>query len=109
MKNIDIKLYDINSSELNELIDNSKVELKNKNEDYRNLQNQIFKIINSCPNISDLIEGNEVQSLNTEDCINLQKLILLYLKITTYEDREIFFLGARENYYYFKNIGIISK
>lgn len=109
MKNEIIKLYDIDSSELNELIDNIKVELKNKNENYKNLHNQIFKIINNCPNISELVEGNEVVSLNQEECKNLQKLISLYLKMATYEDIEIFFLGARENYYYFKNIGIISK
>ena len=26
-----------------------------------------------------------------------------------YEDREIFFLGARENYYYFKNLELIKE
>ena len=28
--------------------------------------------------------------------------------MSDYEDRKIFFLGARENYFYFKNLGIIK-
>lgn len=36
----------------------------------------------------------------------LQELIKLNMKMTTYEDREIFFLDNRENYFYFKNLVI---
>ena len=43
-------------------------------------------------NVLALIEDNEVNSLNEEECKILQKLIILNLKMTTYEDREIFFL-----------------
>lgn len=49
------------------------------------------------PNVLALIEDNEVSSLNDEECKILQKLIRLNMKMTTYEYREIFFLGAREN------------
>ena len=31
------------------------------------------------------------------------------MKMTTYEDREIFFLGARENYFYFRNMDLIKE
>ena len=31
------------------------------------------------------------------------------MQITTYEDRERFFLGARENYHYFRNMNLIRK
>ena len=60
-------------------------------------------------NVLALIEDNEVISLNEEECQILQKLIKLNMKMTTYEDREIFFLGARENYFYFKNMNLIKE
>ena len=53
-------------------------------------------------------ENDRVMSLNEEECKMLQKLVSLHLQISEYEDRKIFFLGARENYFYFKNLGIIK-
>ena len=60
------------------------------------------------PNILALLEDNEVESLNNEECKNLQKLLSIYSRMMDYEDREIFLLGARENYFYFKNLEILK-
>lgn len=51
---------------------------------------------------------DETLELNKEECKMLQKLNSLYMQMCNFEEREIFFLGAREAYYYFKNIGIIN-
>ena len=104
----DIKLYDIDSGELNELIDSRRIELRNKNEDYKKLRKQVCEIKEKYPNILSLLEDNEVENLNKEECKNLQKLLSLYSRMMDYEDREIFFLGARENYFYFKNLEILK-
>ena len=104
----DIKLYDIDSGELCELIDSKRIELRNKNEDYKKLRNQVCEIKEKYPNILSLLEDNEVENLNKEECKNLQKLLSLYSRMMDYEDREIFFLGARENYFYFKNLEILK-
>ena len=104
----DLKLYDIDSGELNELIDSKRIELRNKNEDYKKLRNQVCEIKEKYPNILSLLEDNEVENLNKEECKNLQKLLSLYSRMMDYEDREIFFLGARENYFYFKNLEILK-
>ena len=104
----DLKLYDIDSGELNELIDSRRIELRNKNEDYKKLRKQVCEIKEKYPNILSLLEDNEVENLNNEECKNLQKLLSLYSRMMDYEDREIFFLGARENYFYFKNLGILK-
>ena len=63
----------------------------------------------SYPNLQLLFEDNRVMSLNEEGCKMLQKLVSLHLQISEYEDRKIFFLGAKENYFYFKNLGIIKE
>ena len=105
----EIRLYDINSIEFNDLIDTARVELKRNNSEYKELQNKVNKIMESYPNLQLLFEDDRVMSLNEEECKMLQKLVSLHLQISEYEDRKIFFLGARENYFYFKNLGIIKE
>ena len=105
----EIKLYDIDSIEFNELIDNARMELKYNNSEYKELQNKVNKIMESYPNLQLLFEDDRVMNLNEEECKMLQKLVSLHLQISEYEDRKIFFLGARENYFYFKNLGIIKE
>ena len=104
----EIRLYDINSIEFSELIDTARVELKRNNSEYKELQNKVNKIMESYPNLQLLFEDDRVMSLNEEEGKMLQKLASLHLQISEYEDRKIFFLGARENYFYFKNLGIIK-
>lgn len=105
----EIRLYDINSIEFSELIDTARVELKRNNFEYKELQNKVNKIMESYPNLQLLFEDDRVMSLNEEECKMLQKLVSLHLQISEHEDRKIFFLGARENYFYFKNLGIIKE
>ena len=105
----EIRLYDINSIEFNDLIDTARVELNRNNSEYKELQNKVNKIMESYPNLQLLFEDDRVMSLNEEECKMLQKLVSLHLQMSEYEDRKIFFLGARENYFYFKNLGIIKE
>ncbi|NLC87876.1 MAG: hypothetical protein GX682_03775 [Clostridiaceae bacterium] len=55
-----------------------------------------------------ILEKDKEIILNEIDCKMLQKLVNIYLEMTMYEEREIFFLGGKEAYYYFKNIGILK-
>ena len=104
----EIRLYDMNSIEFSELIDTARVELKS-NSEYKELQNKVSKIMEEYPNLQLLFEDDKVMNLNEKECKMLQKLISLYLQMSDYEDRKIFFLGARENYFYFKNLGLIKE
>ena len=104
----EIRLYDMNSIEFSELIDTARVELKN-NSEYKELQNKVNEIIEMYPNLQLLFEDDKVMNLNENECKMLQKLVSLHLQLTDYEDRKIFFLGARENYFYFKNLGLIKE
>ena len=61
------------------------------------------------PNLQLLFEDDKVMILNEKECKMLQQLVSLYLQMSNYEDRKIFFLGARENYFYFKNLGLIKE
>lgn len=104
----EIRLYDMNSIEFSELIDAARVELKN-NFEYKELQNKVSEIMEEYPNLQLLFEDDKVMNLNENECKMLQKLVSLYLQMSDYENRKIFFLGARENYFYFKNLGLIKE
>ena len=104
-----MKLYDIDSGELSELIDSRRIALRTKSEEYEKIRKQVCEIKENYPNILALLEDTEVESLNSEECKYLQKLLSLYSRMTDFEDIEIFFLGARENYYYFKNLELIKE
>ena len=102
------KLYNLDSAEFYELIDSLRVRLKNKDEKYKNISDEIENIRIKYPNINSLFEDEKVTNLTEEECINLQKIIKKYLIISSMEEREIFFLGARENYYYLKNLDLLK-
>lgn len=103
------RLYDVDSIEFNELLDTAKIELKNDDLEYQDLENQVNEIMDKYPRIHSLFENDEVTNLNEEECKMLQNLISLYLKMSSFEERKIFFLGARENYFYFKNMNLIKE
>lgn len=105
----DMKLYNIDSGELSELIDSRRIALRTKSKEYEKLRKQFCEIKENYPNILALLEDNDVKNLNTEECKYLQKLLSLHSRMIDFEDREIFFLGARENYFYFKNINLIKE
>ena len=105
----EIRLYDINSIEFSELIDTARVELKRNNSEYKELQNKVSEIMEEYPNLQLLFEDDKVMNLNEKECKMLQQLVSLYLQMSDFEDRKIFFLGARENYFYFKNLGLIKE
>ena len=103
------RLYDVDSIEFNELLDTARIEPKNDDLEYQDLENQVNEIMDKYPRIHSLFENDEVSNLNEEECKMLQNLISLYLQMSNFEEREIFFLGARENYFYFKNMNLIKE
>ena len=76
-------LYDLRLCDFNELISDVKIALRNKNKEYKKLQDKLENIMDNHPN--------------------------LQIEIQALEEQEIFFLGGREAYYYFKNIEILKE
>lgn len=106
----DLKLVDIGSDELYELIDTARTGLMKRNLEYKKLQNKISEIIEKHPIIDKIYYSTDDEldrELTKEECKMLQKVFDLHLKISTYEDNEIFFLGGKITYIYFKKMGII--
>ena len=105
----DNELFIIDCIELTELIDKAKVALRFKNINYKNLLNEVAEIKENHPNLQQIFDEDEDISLNKTDCQMLQRLYELELEIRNLEEHEIFFLGGKKAYFYFKNIGILKE
>ena len=103
------ELFNIDCIELVELIDKAKVALRYKNKEYKKLLDEVIELKESNPNLQMIFEDDKDISLTKNDCKMLQKLVSLELEIRNFEEQEIFFLGGKEAYFYFKNIGILKE
>lgn len=63
----------------------------------------------SYPNLQQILEDDKEINLTKTDCRMLQKLFNLQLDISQFEEQELFFLGGKEAYFYFKNFGILKE
>ena len=107
METIDEELYYINSIEFSEYIDNMKVKLRKEDLEYNNMLKEISKIKEKYTNIGAILENDDVTELTKEECEILKKIVLLYYDISDKQEKQIFFLGGKHAYLYFKKIGII--
>lgn len=87
----------------------AKVTLRNKNVEYKNLLDEVADIKINYPNLQMISEDTDDISLTKSDCKMIQKLFNLEPDIRNLEDKELFFVGGREAYFYFKNIGILKE
>ena len=94
--------------ELDRLIDSVIVDLERNNLEYRNLRNKVRSILDKYENVSKVIDQDEVENLNSEECKMLQMVLQLRIEIEILEDREIYFLGGKQAYYYFRKTQIVK-
>ena len=105
----EIKLFDIDITSFNELVDDKKIELINKNTEYRKLQEQYYFMMKKYPKLQLIFEENEELILNKTECKMLQKLMQIGLKIDEIEKYFIFFLGGNQAYFYFRKLDILKE
>lgn len=81
----EFELFNIENVDFREMIDKAKVASRNKNLEYKNLQNEVAKILDNHPNLQLICEDDEDISLNKNDGKMLQKLFNLNLEIKNFE------------------------
>ncbi len=104
----DFKLFNLDSTELYECISSAKIKLKNTNANYKELYRKLEKIKDKFPNIRGILEDEQYSELTLEESENLLKVINLYRDILEMEQYEIFFLGGKETYNFFKKVDILK-
>lgn len=91
---------------LEEYLESVRRYLKNNNEKYAELQNEYNKILEQNENLTWVLEGDiKDRNLSNEECFALSKLVQIYYDMQSIEEREIFFLGGKEVYFFFKKNG----
>jgi len=92
-----------------EYLENSRRYLKDNNEKYADLKNEYNKILEQNENLTWVLEGDiKDRNLSNEECFLLSKLVQIYYDMQSIEEQEIFFLGGKEAYSFFKRIGILK-
>ena len=97
------------SDDLYESIEDIRQYLMKYNKNYREIKNKIHKIMDRNLNIQKLLDEDILEDgLNTGECKNLSQVIVLYNTLQDILEKEIYFKGSMDSYYYFKRIGVIN-
>ncbi len=83
--------------------------LKNNNEEYKNDYKKLHNILDNNLNIQKLLDETILKNgLSKEECMLLSKIIILYYKLQGFEEKEMYFKGGMDAYFYFKRLGILK-
>lgn len=102
-------IYDLDAYDYSNLISEAKNLLKKKNLKYKKLLNEAEIIMDNYPNLQLILEDDKDIELSKTECKMLQKLSHLDIDIQRLEEQAIFFLGGKEAYFYFQNIGVLKE
>lgn len=97
--------FDIEFCDLSEEI---KRYLKDNDDEYKLLLEKRKNILNNYLNLEKILDEDSLENgLSKEECNMLSKLIILEFDIQKIIDKEIYFKGGMDAYYYFKKLGIL--
>lgn len=97
------------TDEFYQMIEDIRNYLRNNNKEYIELKKQIHKSMDKNLNIQKLYDENILENgLSSEECKDLSKIWVLYDNLEDIVEKEIYFKGGMDAYYYFKKIGILD-
>ena len=97
------------SDDFYESIEDIRKYLNKHNKSYKNIKDKIHKIVNRNLNIQKLLDETYLEDgLSAEECKDLSQVIVLYNNLQDILEKEIYFKGSMDSYYYFKKIGVIN-
>lgn len=100
--------YEDYNDELIEHLDGVRTYLERNNKEYKDLQKQYTKILDNNEKIQNILFGNKIDEVLTAEEYNLlYRAIELQERIQIIVEKELYFKGGMDAYYYFRRIGII--
>ena len=91
-----------------ESIEDIRQYLNNNNKKYKDIKDKIHKIMDKNLNIKKLLDETQLENgLSSGECNDLSQVIVLYNNLQDILEKEIYFKGSMDSYYYFKKIGVI--
>ncbi len=75
----------------------------------KDLYNKVHDILNNNMNLQKLLDEEVLESgLSKEECLSISKILHLYYDLQDIIEREVYFKGGMDAYYYFCKLGIIK-
>lgn len=102
-------IYEYKEGNLEDYLDQILDELIADDEEYADLHNSINEIYNNYPTIRHAFESGEIKPFSKDDVMALIKINELYLKAKAIEMKKAYYIGANNNCYYFKNLGLLKR
>ena len=97
------------SDDFYESIEDIRQYLSKYNNEYKGIKNKIHKMMDKNINIQKLLDEDYLKDgLNADECKDLSQVIVLYNNLQDILEKEIYFKGSMDSYYYFKKIGVIE-
>ena len=97
------------SEDFYESIEDIRKYLSQNNKKYKKIKERIHKIMNRNLNIQKSLDETYLEDgLSAGECKDLSQVIVLYNNLQNILEKEIYFKGSMDSYYYFKKIGVID-
>ncbi len=104
-----IPFYEAYKDDFFESMEDVRRYLKNNNGEYKNAYKKLHNIMDNNLNIQKLLDETILENgLSKEECMSLSKIIILYYKLQDFEEKEMYFKGGMDAYFYFKRLGILK-
>lgn len=92
-----------------ESIEDIRKYLSQSNKKYKEIKEKIHRIMDRNLNIQKLLDETHLEDgLSTGECKDLSQVIVLHNNLQDILEKEIYFKGGMDAYYYFKKIGVIN-
>lgn len=97
------------SDDFYESIEDIRQYLNKNNKKYIEIKDKMHRIMDRNLNIQKLLDETYLENgLSAGECKDLSRIIVLYNNLQDILEKEIYFKGSMDAYYYFKKIGVID-
>ena len=101
--------YEDCKDEFMEHLDGVRIYLQKNNSEFKNLQKEYTKILDSNEKLQNIFFGDKVETgLTPIECDLLYNAIELQEKMQIMIEEELYFKGGMDAYYYFRRLGIMK-
>lgn len=104
-----IPFFEAYKDDFFESMEDVRMYLKNNDLEYQNIKQRLHNILNNNINIQRILDEADIENgLSKEECKMLSKIIILNYKLQEIEEKEIYFKGGMNVYFYFRKLGILK-
>lgn len=105
MMNIRKEIYNAGVSEI---VQEVYLKLKNEDEEYKELREELKELYTKNPSVEGIISGENFVNLNRNECEKIRDVVLINEDLKCIEEIEIFTAGAKEMYHILKKLDLLK-